>query len=303
MPDNNNQKVATICGFLSIIFWSTTFAFSKDLADNIGKLQSAAYIYLLSGLISCGFAFSTAGLNQMMQNSKKYLFICGGLFMIYAIFLYVAIGLSKNTQQLLEVSVINYLWPCFTMALSVPILGKKYKWWLIPGVLLALAGTILAVVSGKKDFSILILKKNLMENYIIYIFAFLAALSWSVYSNLCRKWGNDGEIGAVPIFILVTGLVILLISFAFPCQQNWSQPTVYKLFYMSVIVTFLAYVFWDFSMRRGKIITVISVSYFIPLFSAIITCLYYEEVPSTYFWIGCGLVITGAVLSKTAIKD
>jgi len=72
---------------------------------------------------------------------------------------------------------------------------------------------------------------------------------------------------------------------------------------MSVFPTFLAYLFWDRAMRKGKIILVASFSYFTPLLSIIISSLYLQVVIKPSLWIACGLVIVGAVICKFSIID
>jgi drug/metabolite transporter (DMT)-like permease len=56
-------------------------------------------------------------------------------------------------------------------------------------------------------------------------------------------------------------------------------------------------------MRKGKIILVVSLSYFTPLLSIIISSLYLQVVIKPSLWIACGLVIAGAVICKFSIVD
>jgi len=72
---------------------------------------------------------------------------------------------------------------------------------------------------------------------------------------------------------------------------------------MSVFPTFLAYLFWDRAMRKGKIILGVSFSYFTPLLSIIISSLYLRVAVNANLWVACGLVIAGAVICKFSIID
>jgi uncharacterized membrane protein len=56
-------------------------------------------------------------------------------------------------------------------------------------------------------------------------------------------------------------------------------------------------------MRKGKIILVVSLSYFTPLLSIIISSLYLRVAVKANLWIACGLVIVGAVICKFSIMD
>jgi len=131
----------------------------------------------------------------------------------------------------------------------------------------------------------------------------MAAVTWGLYSNLVRRWAGHTEGGAVPLFLLVTGLILTIIRLIFPEESYWTPRVVLELLYMSVFPTFLAYIFWDRAMRKGNIILVVSLSYFTPLLSIVITSLYLGVVIKPTLWIACGLVIVGAVICKFSIVD
>jgi len=273
----SQENINTIFGILAILFWGTTIAFSRSLTEQLGPLTAASWIYLLSGIWSCIYMISKPG------------------------------GIKKTFQlpireQVIEVSIINYLWPGLTLVFSLPILHKKGKITLIPGVFLAFGGFYLATVDSGM-FSWNVFKGNFQVNYLPYLLAFMAAISWGLYSVLTRRWAGHVEGGAVPIFLLVTGLILTTVRFIFPEESYWTPRIVMELLYMSVFPTFLAYTFWDRAMRKGNIILVASLSYFTPLLSIIISSLYLQVVIKPSLWIACGLVIAGAVICKFSIID
>jgi len=152
-------------------------------------------------------------------------------------------------------------------------------------------------------FSWEVFKGNFQVNYFPYLLAFMAAISWGLYSILVRRWAGHTEGEAVPLFLLGTGLVLIVIRFLFPEESCWTPRVVVELLYMSVFPTFLAYTFWDRAMRKGNIILVASLSYFTPLLSIIISSLYLRVAVKANLWIACGLVIVGAVICKFSIMD
>ncbi len=167
---------------------------------------------------------------------------------------------------------------------------------------MAFAGFYLATVQSGM-FSWNVFKGNFQVNYLPYLLAFMAAISWGFYSILTRRWAGHAEGGAVPLFLLGTGLVLTIIRFIFPEESSWTPRVVAELLYMSVFPTFLAYTFWDRAMRKGNIILVASISYFTPLLSIIISSLYLRVAVKANLWIACGLVIAGAVICKFSIID
>jgi len=299
----SQENLNTIFGILAILFWGTTIAFSRSLTEQLGPLTAASWIYLLSGIWGCIYSISkSGGIKKTFQLPILYLIGCGALFIIYTVSLYLAVGLAFSREQVIEVSIINYLWPGLTLVFSLPILHKKGRITLIPGVVLAFSGFYLATVNSGM-FSWEVFKGNFQVNYFPYLLAFVAAISWGLYSNLVRRWAGHTEGGAVPLFLLVTGLILTTIRFMFPEESSWTARVVAELLYMSVFPTFLAYFFWDRAMRKGKIILVASLSYFTPLLSIIISSLYLQVVIKPSLWIACGLVIAGAVICKFSIID
>ncbi|MCK4240357.1 MAG: aromatic amino acid DMT transporter YddG [Candidatus Atribacteria bacterium] len=299
----SQENSNTIFGILAILFWGTTIAFSRSLTEQLGPLTAASWIYLLSGIWSCIYLVSKpGGIKKTFQLPISYLIGCGTLFVFYMVCLYLAVGLAFSREQVIEVSIINYLWPGLTLVFSLPILNKKAKITLIPGVVLAFSGFYLATVNSGM-FSWEVFKGNFQVNYFPYLLAFMAAISWGLYSILVRLWAGHTESGAVPLFLLGTGLVLIAIRSMFPEESYWTPRVVVELLYMSVFPTFLAYTFWDRAMRKGNIILVASLSYFTPLLSIIISSLYLQVVIKPSLWIACGLVIAGAVICKFSIMD
>ncbi|MBE3091958.1 MAG: aromatic amino acid DMT transporter YddG [Candidatus Atribacteria bacterium] len=299
----SQENLNTILGMLAILFWGTTIAFSRSLTEQLGPLTAASWIYMLSGI--WGFIYlinKPGGIKKIFQLPILYLIGCGTLFIFYMVCLYLAVGLAFNREQVIEVSIINYLWPGLTLIFSLPILHKKGKIILIPGIVIAFAGFYLATVNSGM-FSWEVFKGNFQVSYLPYLLAFMAAITWGLYSNLVRRWAGHTEGGAVPLFLLVTGLVLTTIRFVFSEESYWTPQVIVELLYMSVFPTFLAYTFWDRAMRKGKIILVVSLSYFTPLLSIVISSLYLQVVIKSTLWIACGLVIAGAVICKFSIID
>jgi drug/metabolite transporter (DMT)-like permease len=303
---SSRQKSSTILGILAIIFWSTTISLSRSLTENLGVLAAASYIYLLGSVIGVGYiAIIPNGFKKIFQLPIKYLLGCGSLFVAYAVFLYLAVGTASNRQQAIEVGIINYLWPSFTLIFSVPILNKKARISLIPGIVLALAGVFLALTqTGKVSLEIFI--ENIQNSFLPYLFALFAAVCWALYSNFSRLWAGDIEGSAVPVFFLSAGVVLTAIKILFPIDvtvPHWTTRTIFELICIVIFPSFLAYLFWDTAVRKGRIILVVSLSYFIPLFATLIGCLYLKVNLSASLLIACALIIAGAIICKFSVVD
>lgn len=295
----------TALGMLAIFFWSTSIAFSRSLTEELGTLATAIYVNLTSGLIgSSYFIVKPKSIHRLLDTSIHYLVGCGALFIAYMVCFYLAIGFSSGRPQALIVGMINYLWPSFTLVFSSPILHKKARISLLPGVIISTLGVFLAMIhSGPFSLQILIL--NLQLNSVPYILAFFASICWGLYSNLSRRWGGNEIFGAIPFFLLSTGLILMairifLLDVGIP---NWTLYVAAQFLYVVMFPSLLSYIFWDTGMRRGDHTLLASLSYLIPLLSTIFSSLYLQITIGLLLWVSSFLVITGAIICKISIID
>jgi drug/metabolite transporter (DMT)-like permease len=298
--DNKN----TLFGVLAILFWGSTVAFSRSLTEQLGTITAGSLVFILSSFFSWVYTLlvSPGNFKKMFKLPHSYLWGCGLLFVIYMTTLYLAIGLSINRLQVVEISIINYLWPGLTLLFSVPILYKRARLSIILGILLCITGVYIAM-NPYHNFSLLPLLQNIQENSLPYLFAFIAAVSWALYSTLARKWAGDNEEGAVPIFLFFTGITLFILRFFFQEETIWSFKVGIELLYMAIFPTFLAYFFWDQAMRRGNIVLVATLSYFTPLLSVFISSLYLQITIDIRLWVASILVVIGAIISKYSILE
>jgi len=288
-------------GILAIIFWSSNVAFSRSLTEQLGSLTAAAYIYLLGGILSILYAIASKKIKNILQLPTRYLLSCGTLFITYTLCLFLAIGLVSTRQQVVEVALINYLWPALTLLFSVPILKKKARISLLPGIIIGFLGIFL--ITAPNLFSQTTFLEKLVTNFVPYMLAFAASILWGLYSTLSRKWAGNSENGAVPLFLLSTGLIFTFVTFFSFEEVHWTPNLLFELLFTAIFPTFLSYTFWDVAIRKGKIILVAALSYFIPVLSTILSSLILGIFIGVNVWVACSLVIAGAVICNFSIKD
>jgi drug/metabolite transporter (DMT)-like permease len=291
----------TIAGLVAILLWSTSVALSRELTEALGTLTAATAVYLVAGLLSCVYAWRSPGGWAVAQLPRSYLFGCGALFVLYITMLYLAIGAAQDRAQVITVGLINYLWPALSLVFSIPMLHKRAKPSLIIGLVMALAGIWLAAQSGQA-FSLQDVAGN-SGGLVPYGCALVAAICWGIYSNLTRRWGGQTDIGGVPLFLLASGIALLLLRL--PIQETgvWSLHALSLLLFMALGPAMLAYLLWDASMRKGDMILVASLSNATPLLSSLISMVVLRVTPGLFFWLAVLMVMLGAVICRSAIVD
>jgi drug/metabolite transporter (DMT)-like permease len=297
----NPIDVGTGAGCCAILLWSATFAFARSLSEQVGPLTAGAAAYLIGG--SCcllRFASSSAHLTRILQLPRLYLFGCGSLFVFYTAAIYLAVGLAKSREQLLEIALVNYLWPATTVLCSLLLLKKRASLWLVPGTALAVAGVFLVMTQGG-SLSWQSLADHVQNNPVAYALALAAAVSWALYSSLTRRWSGPNSGGAVELFIPATGLVLLVLRLVTTEPTHWSLRAVGEASGLAVVTT-LAYFLWDAAMRKGNLLLVVACSYCTPLLSTLVSCLYLGVTPSSKLWVGSLLLVSGSLLSWRSVS-
>ena len=296
------ERLCTGSGIGAILLWSTTFAFARSLSEQVGPLTAGAAVYLLGGSV-CLLRLRLSGkaMSGWLALPRLYLFGCGSLFVFYTAAIYLAVGLATDRGQLLEIALVNYLWPTLTILLSLPLLRKQGGFWLLPGTALALTGVFLVMTQGG-HVSWLSLAEHLRKNPAAYLLALAAAVSWALYSNLARRWAAPGSGGAVEFFLLAAGLVLLGLRGLVTEPTGWSLRGVGEVLGLAA-ATALSYILWDVAMRKGNLLVVVALSYFTPLLSTMLSCVYLQVLPGPRLWLGCLLLVGGSFLTWRSMSE
>jgi drug/metabolite transporter (DMT)-like permease len=306
----SGRTKATVLGGFAGLFWASTVAFVRTLSDDLDVFRANAMLFITSGVITAIVAAWPSGCRAWIRSlAPGYLLMCGVPFVINAASLYAAIGLVKpmgegnDRTPVIIVGLLNYLWPSLVLLLSVPIQRNRARWTLWPGALLAVGGIALVNITAG-DMSWAGVKANLASNALPFGLAFVAAVMWGVYSNYSCIWHGRGAGNGVPLFLFTTGVIMALIHFARPAPPAvWSSEVVLILLYMIIFPTTLSYAFWDTAVRKGNFVVVGVVSYFTPLLSTAISAAVLKIHTNVWLWVGCALVIAGAVACKVSLKE
>ena len=295
------MKTHTGLGILAILLWSTNIAFARRLAEMLGVFTSGTLIFLLGGIIATIILMASKHTVSVWKGiSPKYVFGCGIFFVVNTVTLQVATGLAANHTQVIIVGILNYLWTALSLIFSIWVFGNKARWFLGIGILLALIGMWMALI---QDRSI-----NLGEalpsaqTWLVYGLALTAAVTWGLYSNFSRKWTKPTDTGLVPLFLLGSGILMGVMRAFIPETSSLYLSGGLQLGYMVLFPTILAYVFWDSAMRKGQIILVVSLSYFTPLLSTLVSSLVLGIPLTPMLFISAIFIILGAVICRLAIS-
>ena len=301
------NKLDTGCGIVAVIIWSASICLSRSLMEKVGMFTAAGAIYTLSGGLSLLFyllVMPRRGGADAARPSGKHMVVFGVPFVLYMVCLYTAVGLARNRQQVIEVGLLNYLWPTLTLLLSIPILKKRANLWLPVGAVTAFAGALLASLSmNNLHFTVQELWRNFASNRWPYLLALAAAALWALYSNLVSRHARHSSPYGVPVFLLASGLALESFRIFFPEESHWNAAAFVELGVMVLFPCIAANVLWIRAMRRGNLVLVASFAYFAPLISTVLSGLYLGVSLTVGVFCAGAMVVAGALISRSSLKD
>ncbi|GKW27350.1 aromatic amino acid DMT transporter YddG [Pectobacterium brasiliense] len=286
---------ATLTGLLAIVLWSTSVGLIRSLTEALGPIGGAAMIYSTSTL--CLLAFY--GLPRIKTLPRVYLFAGGAMFVCYEIFLSLSIGLADSRMQAIEIGMINYLWPSLTVFFSLFINQQKSRFLLWPGLALSLGG-IVWIMKGESDWTPELLWNNILANPLAYSLAFSAALTWALYCNITRRYGQ-GKSGVSLFFFVASFLLWVQYAVSTEGAISLTLPSSLQLLFMGTS-TALAYSVWNIGIQHGNLTLLATASYFTPVLSTLLAALWLNITPAISFWQGVVMVTAGSLLCWYATR-
>ncbi|AJB50083.1 MULTISPECIES: aromatic amino acid DMT transporter YddG [Acinetobacter] len=290
-----NRNISTLIGLTAVIFWSTNVGLMRSVSESFGAVAGAALIYSVASMI----LVFMVGMPKFSTIPKSYLWWGSLLFVAYELCFALSIGYAQNSRQAIEVGMINYLWPTFTLLFAIIFNNVKANILIIPGCIFALVG-ICWVLGGDTGFDFFQIFTNLKANPLSYGLAFAAAILWAAYCSVTVKTSQGKNL--VTIFFALTGVVLwikyLLMSGS---ALNFTYDNTVTLI-MAAGALGLGYGAWNIGIISGNMTLMAGASYFIPVLSALFAALILSTSLSFIFWQGVAMVTAGAVLCWLATR-
>lgn len=286
-----SKNLATLIGFSAILQWSSIVGLLKKISFTLGPDLSVLFMYSFSAVILL-LLFRIPNLKQVPRN---YLFFATILFVVYELCFSYAIALAQTAQQAIEISLVNYLWPSLTIAALILFKELKFNFFVIIGLAICLSGIVL-IQTGNESFNWATVFANVQMNPISYILAFLGASLWALYCVITRKYSQGHN--PIAFFFLVISFVLwlkMLVFHSIPEIPHIDLNTGILMLMVST-VTALGYAAWNIGIIKGNITILVTLSYFSPIFSSLISMFILQTNLSLSFWHGAILVTVGSLI-------
>lgn len=284
-----SPKKATLTGLIAILLWSAIVGLIKSVSEGFGPVGGAALIYSCSAVL----LLFTVGFPNLRKFPAGYLFIGSVLFVCYELCLSLSLGFTHNSRQAIEVGMVNYLWPSMTIILSVIVNRLKTSLFIIPGVIIAVAG-ICRVLGGEQGFSLSEITRNVMENPLSYGLAFSGAVIWSVYCVVTKKIAKGSN--GITLFFILTALTLWVKFFMTPQPPFVLSAQVWISLALAAVAMGFGYAAWNVGILHGNVTVLAAASYFIPIISSVLAAFILDSHLTMSFWQGTAMVSLGSLV-------
>ena len=287
----DHRARATLIGSVAVLLWSL-LALITTGARGIPPFQLTALSFVVGSAVGLVYLLSRGrgGLRKLRQRPAAWLLGVGGLFGFH-FFYFVALARAPVAPA----SLITYLWPLLIVLFSALLPGERVRWFHLAGAALGLAGAALLVTQGGSGISG---GKALEPQYVPgYLAALGAAVTWSAYSVLNRRFG-DVPTEAVAGFCAVTAVL------AFACHaaiETWVWPDRDQWLAIGLLglgPVGAAFFVWDHGTKHGDIQILGTLAYSAPLLSTLFLVLAGEAAATSTLAVACFLIAGGALLAS-----
>ena len=286
MSDETHRTRATAIGSVAVVLWSL-LALITTGARGIPPFQLTALSFAIASAVGLTYLASRGpgAMTKLRQRPAAWLLGVGGLFGFHFFYF---VGLAKAPA--VDASLITYLWPLLIVLFSALLPGERVRWFHLSGAALGLLGAALLVAKGGS--------LQFESQYTVgYLAALGAAVTWSSYSVLNRRFG-DVPTEAVAGFCAATGVLalvchVLLETWVAPSGGQWLAIALLGLGPVGA-----AFFVWDHGTKHGDLQILGTLAYSAPLLSTLFLVLAGEAEPGwTLAW-ACVLIAGGALLAS-----
>ncbi|BDU51600.1 DMT family transporter [Haliovirga abyssi] len=290
----NNIILGHLMTLMTIFIWGVTFVSTKVLLVHLTPIEILFYRFLVAYIL---LLVIYPKIKKVNSAKEEILFFFLGFFGIFMYFLLENIALKYTLAS--NVGLFMSTIPIITSLIVVfGTKDEKFRKELIYGFLIAIIGVFLIIFNGK-----FILKLNPIGD----ILALIAALSFSIYSNLLKKINNKYNYLFITRKIFFYG-IICMIPIIFLKHEQFSPnklliPEVFwNIVFLGVAASTLCFVMWNKAVSIIGAIKASNYIYLVPIITIGTSVLIINETITIFIILGGILTLSGVYISEKGFK-
>jgi drug/metabolite transporter (DMT)-like permease len=211
-----------------------------------------------------------------------------GFIGIFFYFLFLFAALNHATVQ--DTIIINYTWPIWMVLFSIPFIGEKVSFKNFLSVLIGFTGLVIIVTRGVIFDLVLILSPG-------FVFAFLSALFYGLFSAIGKKNGRDPVISM--LFYFIFSFLYSIVGFISFSNMNmfifWDLAAV---IWLGIFSCGLGFLFWFKALHQKESYKLANFVYLTPFISFIFSYFFIGEQIQISSILGFLLIIVAIFINK-----
>lgn len=291
MKEEKKQMWGHLMAFFTQVMWGATFVATKVLLEYFSPIE----VLFTRAILAFAALWIFFPHRLKIEDRKRELAFAGaGLFGIVLYFM-----MENTALTLTYASNVGIIVTCapFFVAVMVGFFFKSEKVGarFYVGFVIAILGVILISLNGKNALHL-----NPLGDFL----AFLAMVSWGIYSTLTKKISEwNYPMAAVTRRIYFYG-IIFLIPIVFSQQASWEMQLLFRpdillnFLFLGVGASALGFFLWNMSMKLiGAVKTSVYI-YMSPVITVILSVIILREKLTIASIAGAVLILTGLFISQ-----
>ena len=285
---NNNNWLYHLIAILVIVAWGVSFPFTKILLTN-GITPTEIFVYRSLVAYLGLLVFSRFKVSFWGWRDEALALLCG---LTGGALYFILQNVALNMTQLSDVVIVIAINPLLTTILAAIFLKEEhFSWKILLSSVVAFAGV--AVVTFRDGFE---WGSTLLAN----VLAFLAALSWSVYSVMLKRvQGRHSTLDItrkVMIYGFLCALPLMFFQPLTPLSTLLRPDLLANMLFLALICSMAAFFIWNLVIKKIGAIRSSNYLYLDPIVSIVMGVILLGEKVTTVAVLGCTLVLVGVIM-------
>lgn len=285
---NNNNWLYHLIAILVIVAWGVSFPFTKILLTN-GITPTEIFVYRSLVAYLGLLVFSRFKVSYWGWRDEALALLCG---LTGGALYFILQNVALNMTQLSDVVIVIAINPLLTTILAAIFLKEEhFSWKILLSSVVAFAGV--AVVTFRDGFE---WGSTLLAN----VLAFLAALSWSVYSVMLKRVQGRHSTLDITRKVMVYGFLCALPLMFFqpltPLSTLLRPDLLANMLFLALICSMAAFFIWNLVIKKIGAIRSSNYLYLDPIVSIVMGVILLGEKVTTVAVLGCTLVLVGVIM-------
>ncbi|WP_189886420.1 DMT family transporter [Streptomyces xantholiticus] len=254
--------VWAVCAVVAAaLFWSSSYAVTKQVLEDVGPLSIGAIRFTLAALLLGVMVRLSRHRSARPDTRQRRLLYLSGFLGITVYFILENIGVDLSTAS--DASLIVATYPLMTMLVELFVFRTRMPLLRVTGVLLATVGAFLVVRNGAEVGG--------SSRWLGDILLLLGGVAWAGYNVLGKRASAGQDVVSVTYYQTLAGAAGFLLASLLEAD-DWRMPDATAsslLVYLAVACSVGGFLLYNYGLRRMASSVAVNILNLVPVFGVI----------------------------------